>query len=192
MTPENKQIIFLAGYSAAGKSTLAREMSVNHGYQLIEHQPFIHQLAVERGFKRARNWLEHVGIDRFAEDSSTAMVSRTADLVSQGGKKIVLDATYGLQMLNLFDIHFPDLYRIVVSVIASNQARLRNIQRRMGGISLHEAQTELDFRDDFLKRVGITDVLRNSHFSVKNEGSIQNVALETERLIVEFINNNSN
>jgi len=103
---ENKQIVLLAGFSAAGKSTLSREMRDNWNYELIEHQPLVHGIAVNKGYKRARHWLANVGVNQFARESTKEMVSRTNRAFEEGKEKVIFDVTYGREMIELFQNEF--------------------------------------------------------------------------------------
>jgi dephospho-CoA kinase len=188
MTAENKQIVFLAGYSAAGKSTLAREMRDNWGYTLVEHQPMVHDLATKKGYGRARHWLAEVGADQFAEESAKEMISRTKSVLEEGETKVVFDVAYGVKMLELFQNEFPDIFRLVVSVLSDEDTRTGNIQKRMGTESTEEAEKELHFRDGFLRQVGVDEVLERSDIEVTNKGrSIGEVAIELNGLIEKHL-----
>lgn len=188
MTAENKQIVFLAGYSAAGKSTLAKEMRDNWDYTLVEHQPLVHGIASRKGFKRARHWLAEVGVEKFAEESANEMVSRTKNVLKEGKIRVVFDVAYGVKMLELFQSEFPDIYKLVVSVIADEDTRTLNIQKRMGTESTDEAQKELHFRDRFLREVGLDEVLQRSDIKVTNKDKqIGEVASELNKLIAEYL-----
>ena len=191
MTTENKQIIFLAGYSAAGKSTLARELRDNHGYQFIEHQPLVHEIAQAKGYERARHWLADAGVEQFANESAKAMVVKTKTELNKGETKIVFDVAYGLKMIELFRNEFPDIFRLVVFVMSDNQTRAINIQKRMGTESISEAEKELHFRDDFLRTVGVDEVIQKSDIKITNKNRpINEVASELIERIREHIKTN--
>ena len=188
MTAENKQIVFLVGYSAAGKSTLAREMRDNWDYTLIEHQLLVHDIASRKGFRRARYWLAEVGVEKFAEESVNEMVEKTKKVLGDGETKIVFDVAYGVKMLELFREEFSDIFRLVVSVIADEDTRTVNIQRRMGTDSSDEAKKELYFRDSFLHEVGVNEVIQISDIDISNKGRpISEVALELNHRIEEHL-----
>jgi len=190
MTTENKQIIFLAGYSAVGKSTLAKEMRDKWGYHLIEHQPLVHNLASWKGYERARHWLADVGVTQFANESAKEMVTRTKRIMEEGETKVVFDVAYGIKMLELFQNEFPDIYRLVVAVVSDEDTRTKNIQKRMGNVSTKDAETELHFRDDFLHKVGVDEVLTQSDIEIINKNKpIGEVASELNSLILEYLSN---
>lgn len=166
MTAENKRIVFMAGYSAAGKSTLARALRDNYGYNLVEHQPLVHEIAQRKGYERARHWLADVGIQQFEEESTREMAARTRRLIDEGETKVVFDVTYGVKMFEFFRTEFPDIYRIIVAVLADGKTRTEYIQKRMGGVSKEDAEKELLFRDGFLQTVGIHKVLQKRDLEV--------------------------
>lgn len=190
MTAENKRIVLLAGYSAAGKSTLGRELSDNWEYDFVEHQPLVHEIASNKGYERARYWLDEVGVNQFANESTREMVSRAKKIFEEGKEKIIFDVAYGREMLELFQREFPNIYILVVSVIAGEDTRVKNIQKRMGTESSSEAERELHFRDGFLRDVGLDEVLPQSDIEVINKDrSIGEVASELNRLIEEYLQN---
>ncbi len=186
MTAERKKIIFLAGYSAAGKSTLGRELRDNWGYSLIEHHPILHGIAVYKGHGRVRNWLAAAGASQFAAECTNEIVSRTHSAFDQGTAKVVHDAAYGMEMLDTFHKVFPDLCVLVVSLVTHENARLKNIQKRMGTESTSEAQKEMHFRDGFLREVGLEDVLKRSDIEIASrQRPAREIASELNELIEE-------
>lgn len=188
MTPENKRIVFLSGYSAAGKSTLARELQDNYGYNLVEHQPLVHGIAQSKGYERARHWLADVGVDQFAEESAREMAARTRKLVKEGEAKIVFDVAYGFKMLELFQTEFPDIFRVVVAVLADEETRTKHIQKRMGSVSKEDAEKELHFRDGFLHTVGVDEVLQQKDIEVTTKDRpVHEIASELNILIEEHL-----
>lgn len=188
MTAENKQIVFLAGYSAAGKSTLAREMRDSWGYNLVEHQPLVHGLATSKGYERARHWLAEVGTNQFADESTNEMASRAKKILDNGEAKVVFDVAYGTNMLEIFRKEFPNIYILVVSIIAGEDTRAENIQKRMDTKSSEEARKELRFRDGFLHEVGLDGVLQQSDIEITNiDKPIREVASQLNRLIEEYL-----
>jgi dephospho-CoA kinase len=188
MTPENKRMVLLAGYSAAGKSTLGRELRDNWGYELIEHQPLVHKIASNKGYERARHWLAEVGNNEFANESNREMVSRAKEILNEDKDKIVFDVAYGKEMLEVFQREFPNIYIIIVSIIAGEDVRVKNIQKRMNTESISEAEKELHFRDNFLHEIGLDDVLQQSNINITNKDrNISEVASELNNLIEEYL-----
>jgi dephospho-CoA kinase len=184
MTSEKKLIVFLVGYSAAGKSTLAKAMRDNFGYFLIEHQPLIHKIAEKKGFLRARFWLAKAGAEQFAEESANEMIAQTKSAIDEGKTKIVFDIAYGLKMHKLFKNEFPDAIRLTVSVLSDDKIRAKNIQKRMGAESAEEAKEELNLRDDFFHQVGVENMIKRSEIEIVNEGkSVEEIAFELNELI---------
>lgn len=193
MTKENKNIVILAGYSAAGKSTLGKELRDNWGYGFIEHQPLVHDLAVNRGYERARHWLAAEGLEQFTSNSTYEMVLKTREMISNGKDKIVFDVGYGRAMLDLFKKEFPEIFILIVSVISQEDIRLEHIQKRMKSVSVETARTELNFRDGFLRQAGLDELLEQRDFEVTvNNRPVGEIAQELNINIRKFLNNDSN
>ncbi len=188
MTAENKQIVFLAGYSAAGKSTLARQLRDNYGYNLVEHQPLVHEIAQSKGYERARHWLADVGVEQFAEESTREMTARTRMLIDQGETKVVFDVVYGRKMLEVFQSEFPDIFRIVVAVLADEETRIEHMQKRMGDVSKEDAEKELHFRDGFLQTIGVLEVLQQRDLEVATKDQpVHEIASDLNILIEKHV-----
>ncbi len=178
----------MAGYSAAGKSTLARALRDNYGYNLVEHQPLVHEVAQRKGYERVRHWLTDVGVQQFEEESTREMATRTRRLIDKGETRVVFDVAYGVKMLELFRTEFPDIYRIIVAVLADEETRREYIQKRMGSVSKEDAEKELHFRDGFLQTVGIHEVLQQRDLEViTKDRPVHEIASELNILIEDHI-----
>lgn len=190
MTPEKQRMVLLAGYSAAGKSTIGRELRDKWGYNLIEHQPLIHDLASSRGYERTRYWLAEVGTNQFADESTKEMVVRARNIFNAGEAKVVFDVAYGIKMLEVFRNEFPNIYLLVISIIADENIRVKNIQKRMGTESIDDAKKELHFRDKFLHDVGLDSVLQQRDIEIANMNKpVEDIASELNKLIEEHLQN---
>jgi len=192
MTTENKSIVILAGYSAAGKSTLGKELRDNWGYGFIEHQPLVHDLAVNKGYERARHWLAAEGLEQLTTNSTSEMVLKTREMIGDGKDKIVFDVGYGLAMLDLFKKEFPEIFILIVSVVSQEDIRLEHIQKRMKSVSVETARSELNFRDGFLRQVGLDELLDQSDLEITvNDRPVREIAQELNNKI-ERLNDDPN
>ncbi|MDP3994752.1 MAG: hypothetical protein Q8P91_02895 [bacterium] len=116
------------------------------------------------------------------------MVSRTKTVFESGKEKVVFDVAYGKEMLETFQREFPNIYILIVSIIADEDTRIKNIQKRMGTKSDEKAGQELHFRDNFLVEVGLDDVLKKNNIKINNKDkSIEKVAAELNQLIEEYL-----
>ncbi|MEK7521415.1 MAG: hypothetical protein AAB599_01260 [Patescibacteria group bacterium] len=127
-------VLILAGYSGAGKTTIAREFSRRFGYGFIEHQKLVHDIAKSRGFARARHWLHETGINNFVNDSLLEMHSRINLLKETGIKGVITDVAYGENMIRSFKGWFPQSQVIVASVLVDKKIRESRVGGRMGGV----------------------------------------------------------
>ncbi len=119
------------------------------------------------------------------------MVVKTKGELNSGETKIVFDVAYGLKMIELFRNEFPDIFRLVVFVMSDENTRTSNIQKRMGTESISEAEKELNFRDDFLRTVGVDEVIQKSDIKITNKNRpINEVASELIERIREHIKTN--
>ncbi len=74
--------------------------------------------------------------------------------------------------------------RWLISIVADESTRLKNIKKRMGTDSNDEAEKELHFRDEFLHKVGLDGVLLRKDIEVVNKGKpIGKIAFELNRLV---------
>jgi dephospho-CoA kinase len=172
------EIIILAGYSGAGKSTLAREFSKSQGYSFIDHQQIIHDLANQHGSPRARDWLAQIGPERFVQESTQEILNSIKTKSENGNQRFILDAAYGETMTRAIKESFPEAGMLVVAVLAERDIRLARIKKRMGNPSDSIAETELIFRDTFLKQVGLDQVLNQKNIEIYSNNPPDKLSLE--------------
>lgn len=168
---KNFPIVLLAGYSGAGKSTVAQKFADAYGFNFINHQRLVHDLATSKGFERARYWLASVGNKTFAEESAKEMVR----LIKEKGETrgIIIDVTYGTEMIEEIKNNFRDCKIYVVGFFADFETRKERIMGRMGA-EREAASVEMDFRDSFLREVGLETVITGKlDFSLTNSGKIE-------------------
>ena len=171
-------IIILAGYSCAGKSTLARAYSDKYNCGYIDHQNLIHRIAQNNGFDRARHWLKSVGIELFIDISTKEIINEIRLLQDKEIDSIITDVSYGMKMLNEISSEFPKSRIFVVKLNASKSTRKKRIAFRMGNVNDRLASKELNFRDNFLKQANLDEVLRNATINLYNDSEIDNVVKE--------------
>lgn len=180
------KLIILAGFSCAGKSTLAREFSSKYNYEFVEHQALIHSIANKKGFDRARFWLKEVGLLSFIKESTSEMIKEIKNSRHKNTKDIITDVSYGVDMLDEIQNNIPDVQLILVSVAANKETRGKRILKRMGNPEKQIGEEELRFRDKFLKDCGLETVLRNCDIYVKNDKNISLVAYELYNKIQHY------
>lgn len=175
-------IIVLAGYSCAGKSTLARTFCEIYEASQIHQQDVYREIAAERGFTSAREWLREVGTNTFIETT----MDRVAHMIQTIEAKpiVVLDEAYNESGLKHLTNIFGEDAITLVQVNASADARGSRIAERLGTPT--GASEELRFRDDFLKDAGLDVVLDRAQIHVLNEGFVRNTAYELGRQLEQL------
>lgn len=166
------KIILLAGFSAAGKSTLTRHLSEKYGLYQLKHQELVHGLAVDRGYERARYWLTSIGQDEFMRISLNAMIN-TIHSHSEG---IILDVVYGRNMIEAIYKEFTGHKIFTVYLDIPRETRLRQIMGRMKESSTQIAETELNFRDNFLERARVQELKEVSNLVLDQVNNIDETA----------------
>ncbi len=170
----NKVLIVLVGFSCAGKSTIAKKLSELCKLEFLDQNKIYHSIAISKGYKRSRDWLKEVGSIIFTEETVKETIKCFRSISGKTGA--VIDASYGLSMHSILHSDLSEARIIVISVLANRNLRL---QRMMGRInaSRKEADKELVFRDNFLKKVKIEDIMSECDLEVINEDDI-NSAVE--------------
>lgn len=164
---KNFPIVILAGFSGTGKSTLGAGFCKTYGYNFIKHQELVHSLAISKGFKRARYWLAEVGIGAFISESIEEMILKVKSQDIQKG--VLIDVGYGTSMIERFRSEFPESKIIVVSVLADAKTREDRILGRMG-TERDAAKQEMNFRDEFLEKAGVEEVMADADIVIPSEG----------------------
>lgn len=179
-----KNIIVLAGFSGAGKTTIAKNLVDKTNFGFIEHQRLVHSIANTKGYSRARYWLKDVGTERFVNDSLEEIVKEIKVFSADSKTGVVADVAYGLSMLSILKHEFPEAKILVLEIKAGENIREERIGSRMGGVERPSALHEREFRDGFLKEVGLEEVLEVADFSIENrQGEIENVVERLYNLI---------
>lgn len=76
MSDEKIPVIILAGWSCAEKSTIAKKISELIGFDLISVYEVYRAIAISKGYKRSREWLENVGSNLFAISTFTEIADQ--------------------------------------------------------------------------------------------------------------------
>lgn len=162
-------IALLAGFSCAGKSTIGASLCKLYGFDFVNQQTIVHELARSNGYQRGRYWLRDVGMERFITESIDENVRRIRALERSNG--VILDAVYGENILAALRGSFPKAKLAIVAVAANSQLREKRMMSRLGA-SRNEAAEELKFRDGFLSQAGLEGVMVQADIQVNNTGKL--------------------
>lgn len=180
MTSYGPLVLILAGYSCAGKTTIATYLAQSHGFMLVHEKAIVQHLALAKGFARARFWLRAVGVDQFVREVIQGTVTQM--LAVSSNRPFVIDAGFGPSMVTTIRSALPSSHICVVAVDAPRNMRLVRMKGRLESPS-PEADDELVFRDDVLADSGLDALMAVADFSVSNTGT----ASDTSRQIYQFL-----
>ncbi len=166
----NFDILFLAAYSCAGKTTLGEAFCRDKGVRRVYQQSIYRKIAVEKGYSSAREWLMTVGKDEFINETTKATIDYLHTIKPEG--TILIDETYNLSEVEQFKKEFPKSKIIIIAVTVDREVRSSRMVERLGQ-AITKARKELDFRDTFLQEVGLDEVLKTADIEIDNTGTIE-------------------
>jgi dephospho-CoA kinase len=182
-------ILILAGYAGAGKSTIGRALSDRVDFGFVDHQKVLHEMSTSYGYARSRHWLEDVGIETFTKESTKKLIENISKIKTEGKSGAILDAAYGNEMVKEIEECLPGCRLLVGEIRTDPNIRCERIGGRMGGVNKESATIEKDFRDAFLDKVGLEQVLSQADFVVENNinNQIDSVVLGIEKRLRELM-----
>lgn len=183
------ETLLFTGFSAAGKSTIARRLSKDYGFLLLEERAILHELAIAQGFNRTREWIREEGEELVLQAARIGTILKMKEL--SGGMGVVVDGSYDRHLPLTLRITFPDSRVTVVCVTIEDQEREIRMRSRLG-TTIDLARQEMELIDGFKLRAGVEDVIKAADITIKNDASVEDslrkVALELEsRGIVRFL-----
>lgn len=168
------QMVALAGPRGSGKSTIAKHLVDEHGFEQLAFSDVLREIAMLAGLERVndRQYLSDLGrVLRFYEPGFLLNAMRTK--IGQSNKKVVIE-----------DVRFPDelvfcqlndIFAIYLDVKEDEQ--LRRIQRR-DGCSLEDAHRLASMEDNHLLNRSA-----DWHKIIQSEGNFRDLAV----MIVAFL-----
>ena len=177
---ESKYIIFLAGFSGAGKTTLARLIAKKYGLTLIEARKINHQLK-KPGFKRTRDLIRTIGREKFLKRWETAVIEKMREEPTSKG--FIVDGIANADIIERVKQVLPQATILVINVRADDSIRTDRIANRE---NLKDSEREKELRNGFLRESGMEQVTKTADFTVVNEGPIEEAAAR----IIDFVKQN--
>lgn len=110
MSDEKLPVIILAGWSCAGKSTVAKKLADTILFDLIDVYEVYHDIAVSKGYKRSRYWLHKVGGRIFANETTFRIVDYIKLFNESCG--VVIDASFGARMNSVLRKELSEIHII--------------------------------------------------------------------------------
>lgn len=183
MDQKKPVIIVLAGFSCAGKSTIAKRLADLYNFDLMAQHIIYHDIAASKGYRRARHYLAAVGPKEFVKETTVETVRRVKALGRSKG--VIIDASYGPLSCQILQQEFSETQIITIAVSVNGNMRLGRMMERMG-TSRIKAEQELIFRDGFLKAVGLEQIMELADFSISNSEGIKLVVAEIAKKLCQY------
>jgi len=173
------RIIFFAGASASGKTTIAERVAKELRFKLISEHQILHNIAKKHGFNRARDSLA-IGINALLMELRFETAKQIES--AKNGKGIILDGTYDRDLSAFLKQRFTKDSISIIEVSANKSLRRHRIIGRTG-FSTKEALRELRFIDKMKQKAGASEVIRSADFKVRNKGKLDNAVEEIKNWI---------
>lgn len=172
------------GYSATGKSTLAKKLSEYLGYEFIPVRPLLHKVAEEKGYSRIRQWLAEEGAENLVQATRGELVTVITERQKLPG--VIVDDNFDRGLGGLIRSAFPGDTVLVIAFTLDGSTRETRMATRLGK-SVEEAREELKLLDGFKAQAGIDEVISNADLTIINLGDPE----VTLRALVSQINERS-
>lgn len=169
-------ILLLGGMAGAGKTTLAEYLSSHAGLVHIDLKCIYDLISKSLGYERTRDMIAEVGDSIFIDKVLEQVIKQ---IKQAGGKGVVVDGVLGTEMVVKVKKEFPEHQIIIADISANPMLRTVRIARRQD-LSSSEAIDERGFRDNFLARSGVNQVIQNADFQIVNEGPLGETVRKVE------------
>jgi len=158
-------ILLFTGYSATGKSTLAKKLSEHLGYEFISVRPLLHKIAEDKGYSRIRQWLAEEGAENLVQATKTELVRTITERQKLPGA--IIDDAFDRGLESIIKSAFPTDTVLVVALTLDENTREIRMSNRIGR-SVDEAREELRLFDGFKMEAGIDEVISSADLTIDN------------------------
>lgn len=163
-------ILLLTGFSASGKSTIARAISQNYDLPLVDIHSLVHPKAISEGYARARDWASSVGLEAALSFLRNATFNLVRDL--RNPKGLIIDEVLDSETFRLMGERFPEDTIRIIRIMARDEKREKFIKQRLNTDSNEAAQRELASLDNLKLNLGIEKVMAAAHYVVANDAEL--------------------
>lgn len=177
-------IILFTGLSASGKSTISKEVSKKLDLPRIDIHAIIHDIALQKGFPRARNWILETGIPRALEETRESLVKETENARNREG--VIIDEVLDPETFDLLKHRFAEDEFCTVYIKTNRHDRKRFMANRLGK-KTKEAKREIRFIDGLKERVGTRDIIEAADYKFENFGTLEDIAYEIAKTLQQEI-----
>jgi dephospho-CoA kinase len=167
-------ILLYTGFSASGKSTIAKETNLDLGYSWLDERGILHKRAHALGYPRIRNWLAEVGPEAIIQAARMDTVTIIEEIRAQQNPiGIILDGVYDRELPTHLKAAFPDINQLLIAVYIEQNLRARRLGRRIENDSADVIKRELELVDGFKKFAGVEDLVAQADIKIENAGSLE-------------------
>lgn len=163
-------ILLFTGWSAAGKSTIARRLGEDLEMPVVGARKVLHQVANKRGFTRIRYWLAANGIEEVLNEGLLAGLEEIR--ASRGTRGVIWDDAFDPRLPLLLRREFGEEEVVIIAVDTPPETREERLEKRLG-TNREEVLHELRFIDGFKSEAGIAKVIEMANIKIKNFGSLE-------------------
>jgi len=181
------KIMLLAGHSATGKTSAAKEIARKFDCELILERAIIDKVVERKGFARARDCVKKFGFGPLLEETRAETLKAIKE---SGSEKIILDGAYDGGLPDYLRKNLGDAELLVVGV-ASNRTMRRHRMMKRTGWQKDQAIKELKFIDKIKEKMGAHEVVKAADAKVKNKGRFNDFLSALEGVARRFFENNN-
>lgn len=164
-------IFLFAAPSASGKTTISTAVSLKYDLPRIDLHQILHDLAVEYGYARAREWVLSVGLEEVLNLTRMRLFEKIE--TNKNARGIIIDEVIDEGTLNLIKDAYPESNIKTIFVEAHQHDRVRFISKRINADDETHALEEIQFIDGLKQRLGITGVIEQAEVRINNYGRIE-------------------
>mgnify|MGYP001562563870 CR=1 FL=1 len=169
-------IILLTGFSASGKSTLAKILGEKLEMDMLSVRALVDDITQRSGFERTRYWLADIGISKALEQLNEEIIY-AIKLREKNNNGVIIDDLIDPKLVAILRDQFPEDIITVVAVKVDRKLRLQRVVERMG-ILAKDAIKELRFLDRIKQEAGLAQAMCFAEIEVENQRSIEEVTSE--------------
>lgn len=164
------EILLFTGYSASGKSTIAKELNKTFGFYNLGEREILHSLAVVAGFQRTREWLRHEGSEALIEAARVETVNRIKKMGPKWG--VMIDGSYDQALPDTLKNFFPSYRQLIIHIDLDDEERKERMIKRQEG-SVDESKKEMGLIDNFKRMAGVEKIMERADVVVDNTSPIE-------------------
>ena len=125
------EIIILAGYSCAGKTTLGKAFSEFVNIDRVHQQSIYRDIASAKGYDQARDWLADVGPDVFIQETIDGVIKCIGEL--NPNRAVLIDEAYNLRGVQKIKEALPSSRVTIVAIDVDQEIRSARMVERISG-----------------------------------------------------------